>query len=503
MAQDEAITESQLAVEGRFVQAKQAALLGQIDEAINLFTALAEDDEDNAVIQFELGRLHYSKEELNTAVDHLEKAWALDQQDAYAYLLAEIYESAGRYREGAELMETLIDEHTEEVDLYLRQVDFLKKAQLTDEAISVYNKLENQLGVTAFISRGKHNLYLETGDSRKAERELLRLITAYPDQMEYRHLLAGYYQSQNQLGKMRETYEEILRISPADVRAQLALQTDSPAAGNADELLTLIGRSDVELDLKIGRLLSSVQAATPAADDEDQARLDRWLEELVRVHPDRAEALALQADHFYLSGRFDRAAEVYDQVLELEEDIYAVWEQYFISLYLDQQMVRLRDRGVDGLDVFPNRPRLYLYLALAEAARANYNEAEGLIDEARLMSRSSEELTREVSRLDWLLSKLQSEEDDTITPFATGEDPFADYLQARILVATGEIEAANDVLSTGEHDRNTNALWLELLGDTQLAMGQIEAASNSYERAQDAGSRSSTLSAKLRNAGGR
>ncbi|MEO0788993.1 MAG: tetratricopeptide repeat protein, partial [Bacteroidota bacterium] len=438
-AQGDPITESQLAIEGRFVQAKQAALLGQIDEAISLFSALAEDDEENPVIQFELGRLYYSKEELNTAIDHLEQAWALEQQDAYAYFLAEMYESAGRYLEGAELMETLIDDHPEEVDLYLKQIEFLKKAQRTNDVIGVYNKLEGRLGVTPFVSRGRHNIYLESGDFRKAERELTRLIDAFPNQMEYRHLLAGYYQSQEEDTKVRETYEEILRLEPSDVRAQLALQTSNPTTESGDEVLALIGRTDVDLDLKIGRLLPSVQEAQPNGDTEEQNRLDAWLAELVRVHPDEAKALALQADHFYLTARYDHAADVYDQALGLEEGIYAVWEQFLVSLYLDQQMVRLRNRGTDGLDVFPNRPRLYLYLALAEASRANFSEAEGLVSEAQLMSRGSLEMAQEVSRLEWLLNKLQTEDDETLSPSVAGQDPFTDYLQARVLLASGEV----------------------------------------------------------------
>ncbi|MEO0629089.1 MAG: hypothetical protein AAFY91_19000, partial [Bacteroidota bacterium] len=206
---------------------------------------------------------YYSKEELNTAIDHLEQAWALEQQDAYAYFLAEMYESAGRYLEGAELMETLIDDHPEEVDLYLKQIEFLKKAQRTNDVIGVYNKLEGRLGVTPFVSRGRHNIYLESGDFRKAERELTRLIDAFPNQMEYRHLLAGYYQAQEEDTKVRETYEEILRLEPSDVRAQLALQTSNPTTESGDEVLALIGRTDVDLDLKIGRLLPSVQEAQP------------------------------------------------------------------------------------------------------------------------------------------------------------------------------------------------------------------------------------------------
>ncbi|MEM6398165.1 MAG: tetratricopeptide repeat protein [Bacteroidota bacterium] len=502
-AQGETVTESELTVQGRFLKAKQAALIGQIDEAISLFSALAEDDDRNDAIQFELGRLYFSKEETNTAIGHLEKAWELDQQDAYAYFLSEVYESAGRYSEGAELMASLIERRPDEVDLYLAQIDFLKRGQLTDEAIKVYDKLEKRLGVTPFVSRGKHGIYLETGDQRKAERELLKLIDAFPTRMDYRHLLAGYYQSQNQAAKEKATYEEILRLEPSDVRAQLALKAEGPAAGNSDELLALLSRSDVELDLKIGRLLSMVQSAQPGMDPAAQTQLDGWLSELVRVHPDEAKALALQADHYYLTGRFNLAADAYDRALELEEDVYAVWEQFFVSLYLDQQMEKLHDRGMDGLDVFPNRPRLYLYSALAEASRANYAEAEGLVQEAKRMSRSSEQLTQEVGRLEWLLTKLQNEEDQTITPSVVGQDPFSDYLQARVLLVSGKVEEAYNLLTAAAHDRNTNALWLELLGDAQSATGRSEEAATSYERAKAAGSRSTTLSGKLRNAGGR
>lgn len=477
----------------RFIEAKQTALLGKTDKAIALFTALSEEAPEMDAAQFELGRLQFAAEKTDAAIDHLVKAYALRPNEVYAAFLAELYEASGRYKEGAELYAGRIKERPEEVDNYLRRAEFLTRAQEVKAAIATYNDLENRIGINADIARYKHTLYLGSGDTKRAEKELTALVESAPDNLQHQHLLAGFYVSQGDESRARQTYEEILRRQPDDVRAQLALQDTRPGKSSASdaELMAMLGSTDLELDLKIGKLLPLVNQLAQTNDPALAQRATLLAAELRRVHPDEAKAAAIQGDVFFHAGQITEAATAYKATLELDDTVYPVWEQLLATLYLDNQVTELRKYAEAALDVYPNRPAVYVHYALAEAFRSNFSEAASLLQEAQLMTSGQPAATAALAELNTALQGLEAGDATAKIDLATlpggKEGPLA-----FLLTKAGNVSA----LVAYDSPTNTNALFLEMLGDAQAKAGDKAAAANAYTRAKANGSKSPTLSGK-------
>ncbi|MEM6770652.1 MAG: tetratricopeptide repeat protein, partial [Bacteroidota bacterium] len=382
-------------------------------------------------------------------------------------------------------------------------------------AVSVYNKLESRIGANAELARRKHTLYLGQGDLKRAEKELTALIAAQPKQLNHRHLLAGFYTSQGEEAKARKVYQEILSIQPADVRAQLALQevqADRPAtAGGDDELLQLLARTDVDIDLKIGKILPLVQQVAQAKDNgarstgsvepgpQDAGLGQRAMQlaaELRRVHPDEAKAAAMQGDLFFHTGQLTKAAEAYRATLELDDTVYPVWEQLLATLYLDNQITELRKYAEEALDIFPNRPVIYVQYALGEALRANFGEANSLLDQARIMVSSQPEAAIQLETLSSAFASLEAGTPNgrlNMSHLPGGADSPLGFL----LQNGGNAAALKAYDSPG----NTNALFLELLGDALKNSGDKAAAASAYGRAKASGSKSTALRRKMTETG--
>ncbi|MEM9261285.1 MAG: tetratricopeptide repeat protein, partial [Bacteroidota bacterium] len=375
-AQPGEITESRLQLQSKFIEAKQVALLGKTDKAIGLFKELADAEPGNDAIQFELGRLEFATGNTAEAIDYLKEAYAKRPNEIYAAFLAELYQASGRHQDGADLFAGLIRKSPDKEDYYLEQAAFLVRAQDIKGALGVYNALEKRIGVNAELSRRKHSLYLGQGDKKKAEKELVELVTAQPKQLAHRHLLAGYYQSQGDKAAARKVYQAILKLEPADVRAQLALQegVKPNAGGNDEQLLATLKRPDVDIDLKVGKLLPLVQQVASTRDLQLGQRALRLATELRRVHPDEAKAAALQGDLFFHTSQLSEAAKAYRATLELDDSVFPVWEQLLATLYLDNQVTDLRKYAEEALDIFPNRPSVYVHYARGETFRANFSE---------------------------------------------------------------------------------------------------------------------------------
>ena len=218
------LTVAEIQRQSEFIEAKRDALLGKPDEAITRFEKLAEANDEDDAVQFELGRLYRAKEDYSRAVDHLQKAYTARPNEIYAAFLADLYQETGRHKEGAALYGEMRKKNPGDEALYLEEAAFLVRAQDMKGAISVYEALEKRIGVNAELARLKHSLYVGTGDTKKAEKELINLVEAQPEVLENRHLLAGFYSARGDKKSAEKVYREILRLEPADVRAQLALQ---------------------------------------------------------------------------------------------------------------------------------------------------------------------------------------------------------------------------------------------------------------------------------------
>ena len=137
-----------------------------------------------------------------------------------------------------------------------------------------------------------------------------------------------------------------------------------PGDENSDQLLALLGRSDVDIDLKIGKILPMVQDIARSQDQGKVGRAVQMARELQRVHPDEAKAAALLADIYFQSGQLNEAADAYIATLKLEDNLYAVWEQLLGTLYMANRTVELREYAEEALDLYPNRPGIYVHYAM-------------------------------------------------------------------------------------------------------------------------------------------
>ena len=487
-------TESDIKLQTSFIEAKREALLGKTEKAISMFGELVETAPEMDAARFELGRLKFAAGDTEEAIDQLKKAYTSRPSEVYASFLAELYQASGRHKEGAELYGELIRKNPEEADNYLERAAFLVRAQDIKGAIGTYNELEKKIGVNIELARLKHSLYLGQGDKKRAEKELTALVESQPDNLRFRHMLAGYFSSQNETTKAKRAYEEILRLQPADVRAQLALQDVAPSksSGNDAELMALLGRSDVDVDLKVGKLLPLVNEVAGTRDAEKGKRAVKLAAELWRVHPDEAKAAALQGDVFFHTGQLAKAANAYRATIELDDTVFPVWEQLLATLYLDNQTMALRKYAEEALDVFPNRPSVYVHYALGEAFRANFSEANSLLEQAQLMTSGQPDGKEALEQLSFALAGLEAGDATAKIDLARlpggAEGPLA------FLISNGGKASALIAYDTAG---NTNALFLEMLGDAQAKAGDKAAAAKAYARAKATGSKSANLRGKI------
>lgn len=393
-SQPGSIEGTEIELENLFVDASREKLLGNSEEAMRIYRKILDKDVENPAAAYELARLLAAAENMEDALAFAKMATKNDPENEwYQIFLADIYQQTGQFRAGATIYRNLRRQAPQKRDYYYKEAFFLVRANELKEAQNVYSALEDRIGVSEELIRRRHSLYLGSGDLKKAARELQKLTEAYPDNTDYLHLLADFYQKTGSEKDARKVYETILEIDPDNAKAQLALAEGSTR--KSDDLAYLEALRPVfedpgtDLDLKIGRLMPILEQVSETGDEalaDATLRLTRILEE---THPAQAKPLAAAGDLYYLSNRARPAAVKYTKALELDDSNFLLWENLFAALQASGQWNDLITWSEEAMFVFPNQALVYYMNGYALQATGQNNDALEVLNEALFMSGES------------------------------------------------------------------------------------------------------------------
>lgn len=383
-AQDfDAIREADVQLQGEFIDASREKILGNYDKALAAYKAIVKKDRENDAAHYELARVLAKLDRVDEAQKSIERAIEFNGSNIwYQFFQADLYERNSDDRRAAGVYAKLIKRYPDNSDYYYKQAYYLVRARDLTDAIGVYDALEKRIGLTEEIVRRKHSLYLGSGDVKKASKELQRLVTAFPNKLEYLHLLAGFYQQTGQADKAKSTYKRILEIDATDAKAKLALEGGKRKNNNA--LMPIFEDAEVPIDLKVKQLLPYINQLVDGDKSDLETSLD-LAKTLTRVHPQEAKSFAAYGDLLYHSGELKNAQTQYERTLELNENIYPVWEQLMYIHSELGQYAALAKVSEDAIDIFPNQARVYYMNAFAQNAKGEHEDAIEMLEEAQLM----------------------------------------------------------------------------------------------------------------------
>lgn len=403
-AQDR-VTEAEIELQKIFIEASQQKVLENYDAAIALFEQILKKDKQNHAAAYELARIYVSKEEEAKADKYIKIALDLDQENVwYQKLRAEIFQKAGKNEEAAKIYEQLAKSAPDNEYYYGQWAYHLIKSEQISEALKVYDELEQKIGVNEELARRKFTLYIGQGNTKKALKELENLIEAYPAELEYRHLLASFYEQSGEEDKAKATYETILSIDANDVKAKLGLAGMSGQSQNEllylETLESIFENPDVDIDVKIEKIFPFIGKVAETGDPNVAAATIKLTDILERVHPNEAKAFSAAGDLRYYSGKRLEALEKYKKTIELDESVFMVWEQVLYIYLQEGDYPALLKTAESALDIYPNQAIVYFMAAIANDNLENPEDAVDMYEQALFMSGNNQQLQLDIySRL--------------------------------------------------------------------------------------------------------
>ena len=397
-------TEEEVKLQELFIAANAEKLRGNYEKAIEVFKQFLEKDKGNAAACYELARLYDLEEKNEEAVKLAAKSVENDPTNEwYQMFLADLYLKVNRDDKAAEVYEGLVKTNPNEEDYYFKWAYFLVRASETEDAIKVYNTLEKKIGVNEEITRRKHSLYLGLGDYKKAQKELNILIGHYPNNADYQHMLANFFEQTGDKNGAKEVYQRILKIDPNDAQAKIALAEGNKKQGNSEGYYTrlkdVFENPDVHIDVKITEIFPMVTKVADTGDKELAKEVLELAYILEKNHPHQAKSYSIIGDLLYYSEDKEKALGYYKKTLEYDETVYLVWEQ-MLYIFADLKDYKsLVKESENALDLFPNQGSIYYLNGLGYSGQKKHKDAVSSLKQALIMSNRNPRLKFQVHGL--------------------------------------------------------------------------------------------------------
>jgi tetratricopeptide (TPR) repeat protein len=316
---------------------------------------------------YELAQIYFRAKDFEQAKKFIQKAITVETQNEWYWLLSSnIYQELKDYHLLNYALTELVKIAPDKIEYQLDKANTLMILKKNEEALAIYDTLEQQFGSNPEIVKGKQNIFVSKGDLKGATAHLQKLIDEQPEEVVNYIYLGDLYFNNRQKDKALEVYNKAKSLAPDNAYINLALADIYNSIGKNEEafneLRIAFSHQELDIDQKI-KIIISYFSAFP------ELRAVRYAETLSKtlteVHSDEAKAFAVYGDVLYQKNELEKAKTAYEKAVLLNKQIYVVWDQLIrIKLGLNDMPGVVKD-GEEALSLFPNQPVLYVYTALA------------------------------------------------------------------------------------------------------------------------------------------
>jgi tetratricopeptide (TPR) repeat protein len=313
--------------------------------------------------------------ERTKAAEFTEKAAKIDPANIwYTQELAYMYFEQEKLEDASRCFQKLVTAEPRNIDWLYGYAEVLKRLNKKQEAIGLYDRMEEELGVIPDITLQKYDLYLSAHQDEKALNEIEKARKVFPDDIQLLGTSIDYYFQHRQVDKAREMLVQLVKADPRNGRANLALADLYMRENNKKEAYAYFKAAfqgeGLDIDTKMNVLLTFY---------EQQSRIEPEVFQLAEImidkHPEDARSYAIQGDLLLKNEEESEALSSFTEALKYDESKFPVWYQVVM---LEYRLKRFEDLYRDSRAcsaLFPTMSNVQLLYATACVQTGRYQEA--------------------------------------------------------------------------------------------------------------------------------
>ena len=375
----EGVNENRSEITNLFIDATNARLMGDTAKAISLYESCLAKNPKHSASMYELAQLYFESNDYSSASRFAEQASEIEPENKwYKLLLVEVYGKAGNKKKLLETCEKLVYKDPGNVDYLYELANAYLMNNDGSNAIKIYDKIEEVIGVTEEISMQKQRILLIEKKTELAAAEIEKLLKEFPDQeIRYLSVLAEMYMQAGRPDDAIRYYQQVLSKDPENPYIHITLSDYYRQKGDKKrsfvELKLGFANPALDIDTKIRVLLSYFTVNELYT--ENKADIFELAQILVKTHPAEPKAHSMYGDFLLDEKRYSEARDEFRNVIRIDSSRYAVWESLLTAEIQLADYSALEEESSRAIELFPLLPVPYLYKGVALMERKKTEES--------------------------------------------------------------------------------------------------------------------------------
>jgi len=363
--------------ESTLIEASKQSMLGNTNEAMNLYMQCLSLNPESTASMYEMARLFFNNKDYDASISLMAKAVSLNPQNEwYNLFLLQLYKQKKQLEKAEDICLNLI-KLTSQRDIYYYEIAgiYLEERKFS-KAESLYKEIESKWGYSATLFEEKVKLSLMQNKPDKAIKLLKNLLVKTPDEQRYYLVLVDIYRQTHKTDKAIEIAKSYInQFSDADDMHLLLfdLYYSKPDTSEAlAELRNIITSSSIPFEDKT-KLLTKVSKESVIKSISKYE--DEFTSALVKQNPENTDVLLSRAKYCMKVDKLDEAKKDF-YILYKKDKSNADAIENLLNLELkDNNWNAVYELCSQSILFFPANANLYFYAGVSACQIEKYNES--------------------------------------------------------------------------------------------------------------------------------
>lgn len=365
------------------IEANRQKSIGNLNEAINLYSKCLSVKPESGIAAYELGNIYAALNDLDKAMDFFTKAYVSDPEN-YWYMLAyiEILRIKENYNEAQNVILSYL-ERKEDSEIRYSLAGIYEKQNNFKQALKQLEIIEVNSGISESIVLKRAGIYKKQNKIDKGEKELQRLKEYIPESADYYILRAEYLNEAGLKDRAAVLFQMAYDLDSTNLYAITNLADYHIQNKDFEKGFSYLDKAfadpDILLENKVNTILYYLE--NKAVISNYTIEIERLVNSLLILYPNDNTVARVAYDFYSKTEKFDKAFLQIKKLLKQERDNYNMWQQtiYYASMLgLNEEMLNLAN---EAIAIFPNKTDLYLFEAIGYYLNNDYIKCYDILKE--------------------------------------------------------------------------------------------------------------------------
>lgn len=393
-----------------FSEAEKYFILEDYAKALLYFQRVSELNPTNATVHYKIAEVlakGTKEEDIQKAAQSIELALKYEKKNKYFYLLASnIYANLGQFEKATEALETMMKEVKGTEDYLFELAALYLYDKKEDEALKVYNRAEDIMGVNEVSSQQKQRIYLDKGKIPEALAEGEKLLQAYPDEERYVLGFAETLSMNGQRSKAIQYLENFIKDHPDAGNAKMVLaglyKDDGQEEKSRSYVLEVFDDPQVNVSSKVLMMgtytaMLSQNQSKKINDLELETFVVNLFKKLETNYSSDPNVHLVGGDLYMTLEKDEDAKREYLKAVRSGSASFEAWQNLLYLETQSNQIDSLIAHSEEALEMFPNQAMVHYFNGYGHLRKKQYREASYSLEQAKKLSTSNPAFVSELN----------------------------------------------------------------------------------------------------------